>query len=43
MKSGLDELVMHFDGEIYNLCYKIIDESKDLEMDFRYLCENLIE
>lgn len=43
MKSSLDELILHFDGEIYNLCYKIIKESKQLENDFQYLCENLLE
>lgn len=43
MKSNLNELIMHFDGEIYNLCYKIINESKQLEDDFQYLCENLLK
>lgn len=39
---NLKELILHFDGEIYNLCYKIINESKQLENDFQYLCENLL-
>ena len=43
MKNNLNELIMHFDGEIYNLCYKIINESKQLEDDFQYLCENLLK
>ncbi|MCM1234238.1 MAG: hypothetical protein NC489_29390 [Ruminococcus flavefaciens] len=42
MKEGLEKLILHFDGEIYNLCYKIIIESRELEGDFKYLCENLV-
>ena len=43
MKQDLYELIKHFDGKVYDLCYKIIDESDDLEKDFQYLCENLLE
>lgn len=43
MKNNLDELIKHFDGKICDLCYKIIEESEQLEKDFQYLCENLVE
>lgn len=43
MKQDLYELIKHFDGKVYDLCYKIINESDDLEKDFQYLCENLLE
>lgn len=43
MKNNLNELILHFDGTVYNLCYKIINESQQLESDFEYLCENLFE
>lgn len=43
MKSYLNDLILHFDGEIYNLCYKVINESKQLKDDFQYLCEHLVK
>lgn len=43
MKQDLYELIKHFDGKVYDLCYKVISESDDLEKDFQYLCENLLE
>lgn len=42
MKNGsVKQLITHFDGQLYNLCYKIVDESEDLQRDFQYICENL--
>lgn len=41
--DSLKQLVTHFDGKLYNLCYKIIDESENLQGDFQYLCENLLK
>ena len=38
MKNGsVKQLITHFDGQLYNLCYKIVDESEDLQRDFQYI------
>lgn len=42
MKEKITELVLHYNGELYNFCYKIIEESEDLEKDFEYICKNLL-
>lgn len=42
MKEKIAELVLHYNGELYNLCYKIIEESEDLKRDFEYICKNLV-
>lgn len=43
MREKIDELIFHYNGELYNLCYKIIEESEDLEKDFEYTCKNLLK
>ena len=43
MSNNLQELISHYDGELYNLLYKIVCESKDLPAEFQYVCEHLIK
>lgn len=43
MLNNLHELVQHYDGELYNLLYKVVCESEKLSEDFQYICENLIK
>lgn len=43
MSNKLQDLVFHYDGELYNLLYKIVCESQNLPADFQYVCENLIK
>lgn len=40
MNKKIEQLIKNYDGEIYDLCYKIIVESEDFEKDFQYVCEN---
>lgn len=42
MKEVL-KLIKQYDGEIYNLCYKILKENKQHIEVFQYVCENLLE
>lgn len=37
------KLIKQYDGEIYNLCYKILKENKQHIEVFQYVCENLLE
>lgn len=41
MNKKFKELIKNYDGEIYDLCYKIVAESDDLKKDFQYVCENI--
>jgi hypothetical protein len=36
------KLIKQYDGEIYNLCYKILKENKQHIEVFQYVCENLL-
>ncbi len=37
------KLIKQYDGEIYNLCYKILKENEQHIEVFQYVCENLLE
>ncbi len=39
----LKELIENFDGEIYDLCYKLTVENEHIEEVFQYVCENLLK
>ena len=39
----LKRLLDNFIGEVYNLCYEIIVDSKDQVAAFEYVCKNLLE
>lgn len=41
MNKDLENLLLHYEGSLYDLCYKILEESEDLENDFDYICRNL--
>lgn len=43
MLNNINDLVLHYDGEIYNLIYKVIGESGDLSADYQFICENLVK
>ena len=37
------KLIKQYDGEIYNLCYKLLKENEHHMQVFQYVCENLLE
>ncbi len=39
----LKNLLQNFNGEIYDLCYEILEISEDQATAFEYVCKNLIE
>lgn len=41
MNKKIEQLIKNYDGEIYDLCYKLIVESGDFKNDFQYVCENI--
>ena len=38
--NKVQEILEKYEGDLCDICYKIIEESVDLENDFEYLCEN---
>lgn len=41
MKKKIEELIKHYDGEIYDLCYLLISDFPDFREYFQYVCENI--
>ncbi len=37
------KLIKQYDGEVYDLCYKLLKESEKQVEVFQYVCENLLE
>ena len=37
------KLIKQYDGEIYNLCYKLLKENEHHMQVFQYVCKNLLE
>lgn len=37
------KLIKQYDGEVYNLCYKLLNENEQQAEVFQYVCENLLE
>lgn len=40
MEKSLSEMIEHYNGKLYNLCYQIITESDNVIRDFEFLCKN---
>jgi len=40
--TNIKELVKVFDGELYDLCYQLVNDNENMEDIFQYACENLL-
>lgn len=39
----IKKLIEHFDGEVYDLCYKLLSENEEHAEIFQFVCENLLK